>query len=248
MKKTFKNVAIMLFAMVALTGCEGNSSQCAHTSCGQGICPSVYENLPFEMKAVEQPSFPDYQVSIVDFGAKGDGITLNTEAINKAIDAVSAKGGGKVVIPAGIWYTGPIVLKSNVNLHAEANALVVFSDDFMLYPILDTSFEGLNTRRCQSPLSANGAENIAITGHGVFDGSGDSWRPVKKGKMTDGQWKKLLASGGVVENNVWYPTEGSLKGAKATKQFNTPEGLTTEAEWDEVRPWLRPVLLSFVNC
>ena len=68
-------------------------------------------------------------------------------------------------------------------LHAEANALVVFSDDFMLYPILDTSFEGLNTRRCQSPLSANGAENIAITGHGVFDGSGDSWRPVKKGKI-----------------------------------------------------------------
>ena len=147
MKKIFKNVAIMLVAMVALTGCGGNSSQSAQISCGQGICPSMYENLPFEMKTVEQPSFPDYQVSIVDFGAKGDGITLNTEAINKAIDAVSAKGGGKVVIPAGIWYTGPIVLKSNVNLHAEANALVVFSDDFMLYPILDTSFEGLKTRR-----------------------------------------------------------------------------------------------------
>ena len=102
MKKIFKNVAIMLVAMVALTGCGGNSSQSAQISCGQGICPSMYENLPFEMKTVEQPSFPDYQVSIVDFGAKGDGITLNTEAINKAIDAVSAKGGGKVVIPAGI--------------------------------------------------------------------------------------------------------------------------------------------------
>lgn len=248
MKRTFKNVAMMLLALAALTGCGGASSQSQQSTCGQGICPSVYENLPFEMKAVEQPSFPDYQVSIVDFGAKGDGITLNTEAINKAITSVSEKGGGKVVIPAGIWYTGPIVLKSNVNLHVEANALVIFSDDFMLYPILDTSFEGLNTRRCQSPLSAYGAENIAITGKGVFDGSGDSWRPVKKGKMTDGQWKKLVASGGVVDGNVWYPTEGSLKGAKATKQFNTPEGLSTPAEWDEVRPWLRPVLLSFVNC
>lgn len=248
MKKNFQSVvamAALLMSSVAMVGC-GTTGTPQQTACASEA--DVYANLPFEMEEVKQPSFADYQVNVVDFGAKGDGVTLNTEAINNAIKAVSEKGGGKVVIPAGIWFTGPIVLQSNVNLHAEANALVIFSDDFMLYPILDTSFEGLNTRRCQSPLSAYGAENIAITGEGVFDGSGDSWRPVKKGKMTEGQWKKLVKSGGVVDGNVWYPTEGSLKGAKATKQFNTPEGLTTEAEWDEVRPWLRPVLLSFVNC
>ena len=91
-----------------------------------------------------------------------------------------SKGGGKVVIPEGLWLTGPIELLSNVNLHTEKNALVVLTDDFNAYPILETSFEGLNTRRCQSPISARNAENIAITGYGVFDGSGDSWRPVKK--------------------------------------------------------------------
>lgn len=249
MKKNFKRamaIALASVFAVSFTGCDASMQQ---TTCQKnGIDQDLYENLPFEMDEVKQPSFPDYQVNVVDFGAKGDGIALNTEAINKAIQTVHEKGGGKVVIPEGIWYTGPIVLLSNVNLHVEANALVIFSDDFMLYPILDTSFEGLNTRRCQSPISAKEAENIAITGLGVFDGSGDSWRPVKKGKMTDGQWKKLVNSGGVVENGVWYPTEGSLKGAKATKQFNTPEGLTTEAEWDEVRPWLRPVLLNFVSC
>lgn len=209
---------------------------------------SIYSDLPFQMPEVEQPTFPDYAVNILQFGAKGDGITLNTQAINDAIKEVHAKGGGKVVIPGGVWLTGPIVLLSNVNLHAERNALVVFTDDFNAYPIIETSFEGLDTRRCQSPISARNAENIAITGHGVFDGSGDSWRPVKKGKLTSSQWNSLVKSGGVVDNNIWYPTEGSLKGALACKEFNNPEGIETEEEWNEIRPWLRPVLLNFVKC
>lgn len=71
------------------------------------------------MPKVEQPSFPDYTVSILQFGAKSDGTTLNTKAINDAIKAVNAKGGGKVVIPEGLWLTGPIELLSNVNLHTE---------------------------------------------------------------------------------------------------------------------------------
>ena len=68
-------------------------------------------------RKVEQPAFPDYTVNIIDFGAKGDGIVLNTKAINDAIKAVNAKGGGKVVIPEGLWLTGPIELLSNVNLY-----------------------------------------------------------------------------------------------------------------------------------
>jgi polygalacturonase len=169
------------------------------------------------------------------------------KAINDAIKAVNAKGGGKVVIPEGLWLTGPIELLSNVNLHTEKNALVVFTDDFNAYPILETSFEGLNTRRCQSPISARNAENIAITGYGVFDGSGDSWRPVKKSKLTAGQWDALVKSGGVVDKSIWYPTAGSLKGALACKNFNNPEGIETDEEWNEIRPWLRPVLLNIVK-
>ncbi|MCB7306486.1 glycosyl hydrolase family 28-related protein, partial [Bariatricus massiliensis] len=69
------------------------------------------------------------EVNIRDFGALSDGVTLNTEAINNAIKAVSSKGGGKVIIPEGLWLTGPVVLLSNVNLYAEKNALIVFSSD-----------------------------------------------------------------------------------------------------------------------
>ena len=207
----------------------------------------LYEALPFDMPVVQRPSFPDYQVDIRDFGAKADGETLNTEAINNAIKAVSEKGGGKVVIPEGLWVTGPVVLQNNVNLHVEKNALVLFSGDADLYPLVRTSFEGLDMLRCQSPISAMNAENIAITGHGVLDGSGDSWRPVKRNKMTDGQWKSLLKSGGVVDESgkVWYPNEGALKASILTGSKEKRE--ISDSEWEGMKRWLRPVLLSIVK-
>ena len=158
------------------------------------------------MPKVQQPVFPAYEVNISKFGAKGDGITLNTKAINDAIIEVNQRGGGKVIIPEGTWLTGPIELLSNVNLYTERNALILFTGDFEAYPIIPTSFEGLETRRCQSPISARNAENIAITGYGIFDGNGDCWRPVKKEKLTASQWNKLVKSGGVLDEQerIWY--------------------------------------------
>lgn len=210
----------------------------------------AYKGLPFEMEKVNQPVFPQRKVSIVDFGAKGDGVAVNTTAINEAIKTVSQQGGGTVVVPQGLWMTGPIQLLDNVNLYMERNALVVFVDDFKAYPIVETNFEGLDTRRCQALLFAENAKNIAITGYGVFDGQGDRWRPVKKSKMTDSQWQTLLASGGVLseDGSVWYPDSSSLKGAMASPSFNTPMGLTTDAEWEAVRTWLRPEMLRFTGC
>ena len=209
----------------------------------------VYRNLPFSMPEVSQPSFPDYEVNIRDFGALSDGVTLNTEAINNAIKAVSSKGGGKVIIPEGLWLTGPVVLLSNVNLYAEKNALIVFSSDTSLYPIIDASFEGLDTKRCQSPISAMNAENIAITGSGVFDGAGDRWRPVKKDKMTERQWKNLVSSGGKVDENgkVWYPDAGALKASVLMTGQNNGQKEITDEEWTYMKSWLRPVMLSIVK-
>ena len=239
LKKWILSLGIAALAWSGITNANANSPI---------ISNEVYSNLPFQMAKVEQPVFPDYTRSITEFGAIADGITLNTEAFAKAIDAVAQQGGGTVTVPAGLWLTGPIVLKSNINLHLEENALVLFTADHTQYPIIKTSFEGLETRRCQSPVSANGAENIAITGKGVMDGNGDTWRPVKKGKMTSSQWKKLVASGGVLneKGDVWYPSEGSIKGANACKEFNVPEGIETEEEWNSIRDWLRPVLLRKV--
>ena len=206
------------------------------------------EKLPFQMPEVSAPVIPDRQVSLKSFGAVGDGLTLNTKAFSKAIDALSKKGGGRLVVPQGVWFTGPIVLKSNIELYLEDGAVIQFSGDEELYPIINTSFEGLDTRRCQSPLSANGAENIAITGHGVIDGNGQFWRPVKRSKVTDAQWKEIMERPGGVEmkKGYWVPNQGYVQGETGAN-MNVPNA-QTEEEWNAIKRFLRPVMISLVNC
>jgi len=210
---------------------------------------SLYKDLEFNMAVVPEPTFPDFTVSITDFGAVGDGQTLNTLAIAAAIDKVTAKGGGKVVIPRGLWLTGPIILKNNINLSIEEGALVIFSSDKDLYPLIETSFEGHNTVRCTSPIYGKDLENIAITGNGVFDGTGEAWRPVKKEKLADSQWKKLVKSGGVLSENgkIWYPSESSLEGQNLS-EMNVPKQLGNIEEYKKIKDFLRPVMVSLVNC
>ena len=88
-----------------------------------------FQNLPFKMQAFNEPQFPKNEVNLKDYGAVGDGQTLCTEAFAKAIDALSKKGGGRLLVPEGVWFTGPIVLKSNIDLHVKEGAIIFFSPD-----------------------------------------------------------------------------------------------------------------------
>src|SRR5438270_6211850 len=109
---------------------------------------------------VSQPSFRKDSFYITRYGARGDGIQINTTAINAAITDCNKKGGGVVVIPAGFWVTGPLVLKTNVNLYLQRNALLQFTADRDQYPLVAGNWEGIAQMRNQSPLSATGATNI----------------------------------------------------------------------------------------
>jgi polygalacturonase len=240
-----KHLLTLLICGVSVTLISGN-----YKTITDKEIKTYYKDLPFQMEVVKTPKFKKNSVKITDFGAIGDGITLNTKAFENAINAIAAKGGGIVIVPEGIWLTGPIELKSNINLHTEINALILFTTDFSQYPIIDAAFEGLNTKRCQSPISARNAENIAITGLGVIDGSGQAWRPVKKEKVTERQFKALIASGGVLSDDkkVWYPSEASLKGQNMCADQNVPVGPKTDADWLAIRDFLRPVMVNFVNC
>lgn len=194
-------------------------------------------------------SFKKDSFQITKYGAKADGITLNTKSINDAIDACNKKGGGIVVVPSGLWLTGPIVLKSNVNLHLKRNAILQFTKDFNQYPLVEGNWEGLPQMRNQSPVSASNATNIGITGYGTIDGSGEAWRMVKKDKLTESHWKKLLASGGTLsaDKKTWYPSEKSLKGSllKNPGQISSEK---TQSYYEDVKDFLRPNLLVLANC
>jgi polygalacturonase len=167
-------------------------------------------HCPFPMPEVVRPSFPDRNFHLVDYGATGDGKALNTAAFQKAIEACSAAGGGRVVIPSGKWLTGPIELSSHVDLHLEAGAEVLFTSDHSWYFAGHSRNEPATSRDSgpvASPISGRDLEDIAITGSGIFDGAGDSWRPVKKSKQTEAQWRSLLVSGGTLSSDgeIWWP-------------------------------------------
>lgn len=220
------------------------------TGCSSYEFGYLYEDLPFDMPQVHRPDIPDHRVILTDFGAVGDGVTLNSEAFRKAIDSLSAMGGGHLVVPEGIWLTGPVTLKDNIDLHVTPDAIIRFSSDRELYPIVETVFEGLDTRRCISPVNAVGVKNVSITGGGTIDGSGDDWRQVKKSKMAPSQWKELLASGGFTnaKGDVWYPDSTSFRGSVVSDAFNVPQGMETEEDWESVKTYLRPVMISFMEC
>ncbi len=206
-----------------------------------------FDNLPFEMPDIIVPQFKSDTFNIVDFGAKADGETVNSNAINAAIKKCSVNGGGIVLIPQGIWVSGPLVMQNNVNLHLANGALLQFSRDLSLYPLFMSYYEGLKSPRCQNPIYGSGLENIAITGEGVIDGAGDAWRQVKREKITDRHWRKLVASGGiVVENRIWYPTEahyaGEQKNRNGELDYNDLESLKP------YKDFFRPQMISLVGC
>ena len=214
----------------------------------QNLSYDTYANIEFKMTKVQEPIIPNNSVNLKDFGAVNGGYVLNTKAFADAIDMLSKKGGGKLIIPPGIWLTGPIILKSNIELHAQTGALIKFSTDKSLYPIIQTSFEGLNTWRCISPIYGKNLENIAFTGNGVWDGSGEVWRHVKKSKLTESQWKKFVSSGGVLneKKDSWYPSENFMKASIGADQ-NVRLDLKTKEDFEAIHDFLRPVLVSIQN-
>lgn len=242
-----KKLLTILTSIALLTSCSSDSPYQTTT---QKHVNSICKESPFKME-VKVPTFPGMVYNVLDYGADPAGKALSSEAFQHAIDLCSETGGGTVLIPAGVYVTGPIVLKSNVRLYTEYNAFVLFSDDFSLYPVIDASFEGLDTKRCQSPISARGAENIAICGHGTFNGKGDSWRPLKSSKVTAAQWKKKIKTGVVdAEKGVWYPDSAAMRATALCQDQNVPvlPANATQEDWEAIRSFLRPVFVNFIDC
>ncbi|WP_183558978.1 glycoside hydrolase family 28 protein [Mucilaginibacter sp. SP1R1] len=204
-----------------------------------------WQHLP----QVSRPVFKKDTFNVLSYGAKPDGQSLNTVSINTAIAACSTKGGGVVLIPQGFWLTGPLVLKSNVNLHVSRAALLQFTDDKSQYKLVKGNYEGHVAVRNESPISGTDLVNIAITGDGIIDGRGEVWRAMGKDRVTENEWKALIASGGVVSENgkTWYPSVGFMKGAKTPDAGILGTGKTLE-DSEAIKDFFRPNMLVFTNC
>ena len=147
------------------------------------------------LKSIKEPKFPDRQFDIRDFGAKEAVEDYSNTAINKAIQECHKQGGGKVIVPAGNFFTGPIELKSNVCLHLEEGAVLKFStnpEDYL--PVVLSRWEGWDCYNLKPLIYAYEQENIASTGKGILDGqaSSDNWWPWKSKKEYG--WKEGMVS------------------------------------------------------
>lgn len=161
MKKTLLSILVMLMCMPACMMAEGWDQ-------------AVYDQIISRIKA---PTFKERVFPITKYGAsENNAAAKNQKAINKAIKAASKAGGGKVIVPAGIWMTGAITLQSNVNLVIEKGATLRFAFDTDLYPLVYTRWEGLDCMNYQPCIYAIDCINIGLTGEGIIDGYGSNER------------------------------------------------------------------------
>ena len=180
-------------------------------------------------KTIVTPVFPDRTFLVTDYYRAGD--TLYTEAINNAIVACSTQGGGKVVVPKGEFKTAAIHMRSNVNLHLEEGAVLRFTTDRRLYPIVLTRIEGIDCYNLSPLIYAYGEKNIAVTGKGLLDGQAtfDNWL------HPDWLWKITLPDG----------TEGKEKDLlnRALEQQWPMEKRVFEGKYG-----MRPQMINFYKC
>ena len=202
---------------------------------------NIYKQIE---RSIQTPVLKDATFLITKYGAKTDGKAAdNQKAIQKAIDKCAKKGGGRVIVPAGkTFITGPITLKSGVNLVVEEGATLRFAYQPELYPIVQTSWEGLECFNLQPCVYANGQHDIAITGKGSIDGSGENdtwwywcgaakfgWKEGMKSQKLGGR-ARLLQAG---EDGIpMYDDKGQ----------RSPERVFEEKDA------MRPQLVNFVEC
>ncbi len=242
MGKKCVNLVIFLIIIIAFLNCNLIAQENL-----QDEVNSHLKNLPFESFSIQLPTFQNKEFNIKDFGAIGDGHTMNTDAFKKTIEACSEAGGGKVIVPPGLWLTGPVELKSNLNFHVKRGAFILFSANHNDYPIIKRPGGGFVVA---APLYGFDLENIAITGKGLLDGNGTTWRPLKRSKVNTSLWKKFVNSGGVTnsDKSIWYPSEAARDGNEKIEQLRKSKEEITAEDLLPYKDAMRPRLVSLINC
>jgi polygalacturonase len=184
------HAALLITLAVSITRCVAAAP--ADDSLPQGyakVAAAPWPEMQEILARISPPTFPSREFAITAYGAVGDGTTDCTDAFRQAIEACHQAGGGKVVVPAGVFLTGAIHLKSNVNLNLAKDAIIRFSTDPKQFlPVVFTRNECIEVMNYSPFIYALGAENIGITGEGTIDGQGSravwhSWKSSTDSKL-----------------------------------------------------------------
>lgn len=196
---------------------------------------TLWQQADAIISSIARTQFPERDFLVTDFGAVGDGQTDNTKAIADAIAACAAAGGGRVVIPEGRFNTGPVHLKSNVNLHLQKNTVLSFYTDAERYlPAVMTRWEGVELMGYSPLIYALEQENIAVTGEGILEGNGSNtqWWPWK------GKWK----------HTPWQLDAATDQENTRTPLFRMAEENVPVAERRFEQNFLRPPFIQPYRC
>lgn len=197
-------LALLLVAGVTQTSCAANKPSAAPGAA------DPWAAVPAILARINPPTFPDRQFDITQSGAKGDGTTDCSRAIAEAVAKCHAAGGGRVVVPAGKFYTGPIHLKSNVELHLVAGAELIFSDRISDYlpPVLVRG-GGVEFYNYSPLIYARDCVNVAITGPGKLNGNAKVWWDWKSKEAK--AFFEMGAQGVPVEQRVFGTPEAAIR-------------------------------------
>lgn len=208
----------------------------SNVSCQNSIQSDPWAKADSILQIIKDPHFTNKIYNVADFGAVGDGSTINTKVINAVIDKCSSAGGGQVLISGGKFLTGAIHLKSNVDLHIDEGATLMFTTDPKDYlPLVRTHWEGDDCFNYSPLIYADGQNNIAITGKGTLDGQGSnsnwwSW----KGNKHYG-WEKGM------------PSQLDKDNRPLLKKYNDNQVPVAERQMGEGH-YLRPQFINLMNC
>jgi polygalacturonase len=136
---------------------------------------------------------PQKSISIRDFGAVGGSLADNTKAFTNAIEECCKNNGGRIVVGAGTYLTGPIHLKSNINLHLDEGAVILLGDNLDEWPPIKSRWEGVECYGYSPCIYGENLKNVSITGTGKIDGCGRAWWNKFKKRKAQGQTQPISA-------------------------------------------------------
>ncbi|WP_066220315.1 glycoside hydrolase family 28 protein [Formosa haliotis] len=253
MKNLINNLVIL--TVILLVGCKRNSEDLSNRVL---TFNTIDVKAPFVMPGIKIPDFrKTKQYNITDFGAIPEDKNKNYNAIHEAIDLANKNEGGTVIIPKGEWLTKKIQLKSNVNLHLEKGATLLFSEDPQDYlPVVHTTWEGMECYNYSPLIYAYNCENIAITGDGEIKAKLDVWE--KWYARPEGHMQNLKILYNLAANNSPVIKRQMVNGTAHFRpqfiQFNRSkhiliEGITiTNSPFWTIHPYLsQDVVIRNVN-